>query len=96
MFRQKSLAEICEIIFTANLIHSKILNAEEFVGDAAVRKNLNLGNKLGVLGGDYLLANASTALAKLGNIQVGVVCQELIPDGRDPFEGDKLDCWRPC
>lgn len=67
-FRQRNLAEITELIFAANLIHRGILNAEDMQNDQ--RRNLTLGNKMSVLGGDYLLANASMALAKLKNPKV--------------------------
>ncbi len=42
---------------------------EDMEGESSV-KALKTGNKLAVLGGDYLLANASMALSKLGNVQV--------------------------
>ncbi|KRZ59493.1 Decaprenyl-diphosphate synthase subunit 2 [Trichinella nativa] len=71
---QCSLAEICEIIYAANFIHRSIVNRiittnhEQEHGDS--RQLLALGNRMAVLGGDYLLANASLALANIGNAKV--------------------------
>lgn len=62
-FSQRHLAEISELIYTANLIHRGVLNIEEMPADTLER--LNLGNKMAVLAGDYLLSNASLALAKI-------------------------------
>lgn len=64
-FSQRSLAEITELVYTSNFIHRGILNADE-IPEAEVKK-LTMGNKMAVLGGDLLLANASVALAKLRN-----------------------------
>ncbi len=70
-FSQRSVAEISEIIYTANLIHRGVLNLEEIENSESF-KTLNMANKMAVLGGDYLLANASTALARLENVKVSI------------------------
>jgi len=62
---QRSLAEIAELVYTSNFIHRGILNSEEMPESEVVK--LTMGNKMAVLGGDLLLANASVALAKLRN-----------------------------
>lgn len=77
---QRSLAEIVEMIHTAGLIHKGIVNISSLVDDsssttAAVQTNSNtddfeFGNKMAVLSGDFLLANASTGLAALNNTKV--------------------------
>ncbi|KAI8387471.1 isoprenoid synthase domain-containing protein [Blakeslea trispora] len=65
---QRRLAEISEMIYTASLLHHDIVdNAEQVTRPG-------FGNKLAVLGGDFLLARASLALAYLKNPE----CIELI------------------
>ncbi|ORX88890.1 terpenoid synthase [Basidiobolus meristosporus CBS 931.73] len=61
---QRSLSEITEMIHTASLIHDDVLDysmSENTPETAAAAK----GNKLSVLGGDFLLARASMGLARL-------------------------------
>ncbi|KRY73055.1 Decaprenyl-diphosphate synthase subunit 2 [Trichinella pseudospiralis] len=78
---QCSLAEICEIIYAANFIHRSIVNRiikqEQEQGDSQL---LTLGNRMAVLGGDYLLANASLALANIGNAKVIELVSKAILD----------------
>ncbi len=67
--RKVSLAEITEMIHTASLIHDDVLDAAEVRrGDSAVHKLYS--TKAAVLSGDFLLARASVALARLGHSQV--------------------------
>jgi len=69
--RQRKLAEIVEMIHTAQCIHQSVVNIpvntlEEL--DTVAREDLaqlEYGNKISILGGDYLLANACTGLAAL-------------------------------
>ncbi|KAI8378070.1 solanesyl pyrophosphate synthase [Radiomyces spectabilis] len=70
---QRRLAEISEMIHTASLLHDDVIDASE------TRRNLpsanaSFGNKMAVLGGDFLLARASLALARLRNAE----CIELM------------------
>jgi len=69
---QRSLAEIVEMIHTAGLIHKGIVNIDE--SSSALTNSqiddLEFGNKMAVLSGDFLLANASTGLAALNNTHV--------------------------
>ena len=76
--RQRRLAEILEMIVGAQAIHKSVLNLpislskedeqkEYFKEDLA---QLEYGNKLAILGGDYLLASACTGLADLRNTHV--------------------------
>lgn len=60
---QRSLAEVLETIHTAGLIHRGILEARD-------NADLQFGNRLATLSGDFLLASASTGLADLGNTHV--------------------------
>merc|ERR1719491_2106249 len=62
--RQRRLAAITEIIHTASLIHDDVLDAADTRrGGLAVHKKHS--NQAAVLSGDFLLARASVALAKL-------------------------------
>jgi geranylgeranyl pyrophosphate synthase len=66
---QKRLAEITEMIHTASLFHDDVIDK------AATRRNVDsvnqvFGNKLAILGGDFLLARASVSLARLRNHEV--------------------------
>ncbi|KAI9470028.1 MAG: solanesyl pyrophosphate synthase [Benjaminiella poitrasii] len=70
---QRRLAEISEMIHTASLLHDDVIDA------SMTRRNLpsanaSFGNKMAVLGGDFLLARASLALARLRNAE----CVELM------------------
>ncbi|KAI9366200.1 solanesyl pyrophosphate synthase [Pilaira anomala] len=70
---QRRLAEISEMIHTASLLHDDVIDA------SLTRRNLpsanaSFGNKMAVLGGDFLLARASLALARLRNAE----CIELM------------------
>ena len=67
--RQQRLAEITELIHIASLLHDDVLDS------AATRRglralNLEVGNKLAILAGDFLLARASVTLASLHNTEV--------------------------
>lgn len=67
---QRCLAEITEMIYMGSLIHKGILDLNKNQGDF---KDMEQGNKLAVLCGDYLLANACTNLSKLKNTQVKLI-----------------------
>lgn len=69
---QRSLAEITEMIHMGYLIHSGVVDMRNLPSneDPTTDKALNYGNKVSILGGDFLLANASTELAKLHNTKV--------------------------
>ena len=68
---QRALAEITEMIHTASLIHKGLVNIDPEVMKGDVMKEMEFGNKMAVLSGDFLLANASTGLADLNNTKVG-------------------------
>jgi len=76
---QRSLAEIVEMIHTAGLIHKGIVNISSLVDSSSTvteaepnsqADDFELGNKMAVLSGDFLLASASTGLAALNNTKV--------------------------
>lgn len=72
------------MIHTAQLIHKGVVNLHHLDEDAAALEasggdglafvanpDYEFGNKIAILCGDYLLANACKALAALQNSQVG-------------------------
>ncbi|XP_065670185.1 all trans-polyprenyl-diphosphate synthase PDSS2 isoform X2 [Hydra vulgaris] len=76
--KQRILAETCEMINIDKLQYLETLNT----------KSLEFGNKLSVLGGDFLLAKASVELAKLSNTYVVELISQAIGDSA---EGNVLD-----
>ena len=68
---QRSVAEITEMIHTAKLIHRGVINLAQLAtnGESSLQ-DMVFGNKIAVLSGDFLLANASAALAALHNTKV--------------------------
>ena len=75
--RQKRLAEIVEMIHTASLFHDDVIDkAGTRRGVPSV--NQIFGNKLAILGGDYLLSRASVNLARLRNLEVTEIIATVI------------------
>ena len=60
---QVRLAQIVEMIHVASLLHDNIVQTAE-------EEQEGFGNKLSILGGDFLLGRASTALSRLGEMEV--------------------------
>ncbi|RAK92672.1 terpenoid synthase [Aspergillus costaricaensis CBS 115574] len=66
---QRRLAEITELIHTASLLHDDVIdNAES--RRSLTSANLQFGNKMAVLAGDFMLGRASVALARLRDPEV--------------------------
>lgn len=65
---QRALAEVTEMIRTSHLIHQGIINLQSMDNagnDLSGDSEMIFGNKMALLGGDYLLANASQQVANL-------------------------------
>ncbi|XP_045611092.1 all trans-polyprenyl-diphosphate synthase PDSS2 [Procambarus clarkii] len=77
---QRSLAEITEMIHTAHLIHKGVVNLSPKVFDGTTLQDMEFGNKIAILSGDYLLANACTGLAGLRNTMVVELISTAISD----------------
>ncbi|XP_069743615.1 all trans-polyprenyl-diphosphate synthase PDSS2 isoform X7 [Narcine bancroftii] len=77
---QRNLAEITELIHTAFLVHRGIVNIMELTSSHGSLKDMQFGNKMAVLSGDFLLANASTGLAQLQNTKVVELVSSAIGD----------------
>lgn len=78
---QRCLAEIAEMIYMGTVIHRGILDLK--MVDSSDVKNMDQGNKLAVLCGDYLLANACNNLAKLRNTEVVDLMSQVISDNAE-------------
>ncbi|KAL1925584.1 uncharacterized protein VTP21DRAFT_467 [Calcarisporiella thermophila] len=66
---QRRLAEITEMIHTASLLHDDVIDNAETRRKIA-SANMKFGNKMAILAGDFLLARASLALARLRHPEV--------------------------
>jgi hexaprenyl-diphosphate synthase len=66
---QRRLAEITELIHTASLLHDDVIDHSE-ARRGSPSANLEFGNKMAVLAGDFLLGRASVALARLRHAEV--------------------------
>nr|XP_019940086.1 PREDICTED: decaprenyl-diphosphate synthase subunit 2 isoform X1 [Paralichthys olivaceus] len=80
MKSQRNLAEITELIHTAFLVHRGIVNLKEWTVSDGPLKDMQFGNKMAVLSGDFLLANACTGLAQLDNTKVVELISSAIGD----------------
>ncbi|KAJ3154348.1 coq1 putative hexaprenyl diphosphate synthase [Geranomyces variabilis] len=76
---QRRLAEITEMIHTASLLHDDVIDLAE-TRRAQPSANEEFGNKMAVLAGDFLLARASVALARLQNTEVVELLATVISD----------------
>lgn len=66
---QRRLAEITEMIHTASLLHDDVIDhSESRRGNTSA--NIEFGNKMAVLAGDFLLGRASVELARLRDPEV--------------------------
>lgn len=61
---QRRLAEITELIHTASLLHDDVID-HSVSRRGAPSANVEFGNKMAVLAGDFMLGRASVALARL-------------------------------
>lgn len=66
---QRRLAEITELIHTASLLHDDVIDTST-TRRSAPSANIEFGNKMAVLAGDFLLGRASIALARLRDPEV--------------------------
>ncbi|CAH1799425.1 unnamed protein product [Owenia fusiformis] len=78
--KQRQLAEISEMIYTANLIHKGVIDVSDMSAEDGCQKDLEFGNKMAVLSGDFLLASASMGLAELHNTKVVEIVSGAIGD----------------
>ncbi|KAL7051825.1 hypothetical protein ACKWTF_004648 [Chironomus riparius] len=91
---QRTLAEVVEMVRTANMIHSiGVLNLQHLQqsgNDLSFDSDLIFGNKIALLGGDILLGNASTQMAQLKNQEVvELMCTAARDISDSHFIGDR-------
>jgi len=96
--KQRSLAEITEMMHTATAIHRGV--ADTSAQPAELAADMMYGNKLAILSGDYLLARASAGLAHLNNTHVvevmanalAHIAESEFSEAKDP-EQATLESW---
>ncbi|KAJ1869118.1 coq1 putative hexaprenyl diphosphate synthase [Coemansia sp. RSA 990] len=75
----RRLAEITELIHTSSLLHDDVIDhAETRRGLPAIQKRF--GNKMAIFAGDFLLARASMALARLRDPEVIEIMASVLCD----------------
>lgn len=68
LHKQRAIAEICEMIRLSQLVHQGMVNLQSLQNsgnDLSADNEMIFGNKIALLGGDYLLGNACLSLADL-------------------------------
>jgi decaprenyl-diphosphate synthase subunit 2 len=79
--RQRSLAEMTEMIYSAHLIHRGILNLQpSLLSHSKKAMDLHFGNKMSVLSGDFLLASVWKGLGELRDTKVVELMATAIGD----------------
>lgn len=83
--RQRQLAEYLEMILSAQAIHKSVLNLPNLHDGRDIQGRddlleLEYGNKIAILGGDYLLAQACVGLANLRNTYISEMISVAIAD----------------
>ncbi|GAA6622268.1 solanesyl diphosphate synthase [Scytonema sp. NUACC26] len=77
--RHRRLAEITEMIHTASLVHDDVVDESEMRRNVPTVHSL-FGNRIAILAGDFLFAQASWYLANLDNLEVVKLLSQVIMD----------------
>jgi all-trans-nonaprenyl-diphosphate synthase len=77
--RHRRLAEITEMIHTASLVHDDVVDESE-LRRGVPTVHSSFGNRIAVLAGDFLFAQASWYLANLDNLEVVKLLSQVIMD----------------
>ncbi|MBF1999182.1 MAG: solanesyl diphosphate synthase [Synechococcales cyanobacterium C42_A2020_086] len=77
--KHRRLAEITEMIHTASLVHDDVIDEAE-LRRGVPTVHSSFGNRIAVLAGDFLFAQASWYLANLDNLAVVKLLSEVIKD----------------
>jgi all-trans-nonaprenyl-diphosphate synthase len=77
--KHRRLAELTEMIHTASLVHDDIIDESE-LRRGVPTVHTSFGNRVAVLAGDFLFAQASWYLANLDNLTVVKLLSEVIKD----------------
>jgi len=90
---QRGLAEVTEMIRTSHLIHQGLVNLQTLANagnDLSFDSDMIFGNKIALLGGDYLLGNACLQLAGLRNQELIELISSAVRDlAESNFIGDR-------
>lgn len=68
LISQRTLAEVVEMVRTANLIHQGVFNLQNMQNagnNLSSDSDMIFGNKIALLGGDYLLGSACAQIGRL-------------------------------
>ncbi|KAI9570142.1 terpenoid synthase [Boletus coccyginus] len=79
---QLRLAQIVEMIHVASLLHDDVIDKSDLRRGAPSAPAV-FGNKLAILGGDFLLGRASAALSRLGDYEVVELISSVFSDLAD-------------
>ncbi|XP_055606987.1 all trans-polyprenyl-diphosphate synthase PDSS2-like [Uranotaenia lowii] len=92
---QRALAEVTEMIRSSQLIHNGIINLQSMDNagnNLSGDSDMIFGNKIALLGGDYLLAHASKQIATLRNQDLNMLMTSAYRDlAESAFIGDTDD-----
>lgn len=78
---QRALAEVTEMIRTSHLVHKGLVNIEPGqYPETAELNDMNFGNKIALLSGDYLLSNTCAELANLRNQDIVELMSSAVRD----------------
>ncbi|XP_063700397.1 all trans-polyprenyl-diphosphate synthase PDSS2-like [Culicoides brevitarsis] len=90
---QRALAEVTEMIRTSHLVHQGLVNLQPLVNagnELSSESEMIFGNKIALLGGDYLLGNSSLELANLRNQDIVAIISSALRDlSESNFVGDR-------
>ncbi|CAK1604542.1 unnamed protein product [Parnassius mnemosyne] len=77
---QRALAEVTEMIRTSHLVHKGLVNMNAPKIGPGDPDDMMFGNKIALLGGDYLLANSCSELANLRNQELVELMSSAVRD----------------
>ncbi|XP_033326045.1 decaprenyl diphosphate synthase subunit 2 [Megalopta genalis] len=78
---QRALAEVTEMIRTSHLVHKGLINIVPSLHlETSELNDMNVGNKIALLSGDYLLANSCAELANLRNQEIVELMSSAVRD----------------
>ncbi|XP_062553476.1 all trans-polyprenyl-diphosphate synthase PDSS2-like [Armigeres subalbatus] len=90
---QRALAEVTEMIRTSHLIHQGMMNLQSMDNagnNLSGDSEMIFGNKMALLGGDYLLANACQQIAAFRNQDLNMLISSAFRDlAESNFIGDR-------
>ncbi|CRK95971.1 CLUMA_CG009412, isoform A [Clunio marinus] len=93
LISQRKLAEVVEMIRTANIIHQGVFNLQNIKdsgNNLSSDSDMIFGNKIALLGGDYLLGSACAQIGRLKNQELNeLICTAFRDMADSHFIGDR-------